>query len=201
MGSTVSPPGPRAVHLCIDMQNLFAPGGPWATPWFDNALPAIAQLVAHAPERTVFTRFIPPATVSEASGMWRAYYRKWIDVTRERLPPQLLDLAPQLQQFAPPASIIDRMVYSAFGGGELHDFLEDRGMDTLIVSGGETDVCVLSTVLCAVDLGYRVILVEGALCSASDESHDAILGLFSKRFDIQVGVQSVQEILRSWKPE
>jgi nicotinamidase-related amidase len=56
-------------------------------------------------------------------------------------------------------------------------------------------------VLCAVDLGYRVILVEGALCSASDESHDAILGLFSKRFDIQVGVQSVQEILRSWKPE
>jgi nicotinamidase-related amidase len=39
--------------------------------------------------------------------------------------------------------------------------------ETLIISGGETDVCVLSTVLSAVDLGYRIILVEGALCSSS----------------------------------
>jgi nicotinamidase-related amidase len=72
--------------------------------------------------------------------------------------------------------------------------------ETLIISGGETDVCVLSTVLSAVDLGYRIILVEGALCSSSDESHDAILGLYRQRFDIQIGVADVEHILGLWKP-
>jgi nicotinamidase-related amidase len=73
-------------------------------------------------------------------------------------------------------AVIDRMVYSAFGNGSLFEFLSPRHVDTLILSGGETDVCVLSTVLSAIDLGNRIILVE-ALCSSSDESHDAIINL------------------------
>jgi nicotinamidase-related amidase len=200
MGSEVSSPGPNAVHLCIDMQNLFAPHGPWATPWMEKVLPSIVRLAEHAPERTVFMRFIPPASPLEAVGMWREYYRKWDNVTRDRLSPEMLDLVPELQKFAPPASVIDRMVYSAFGGGRLPDFLTGHHVDTLIVSGGETDVCVLSTVLSAIDFGYRVILVEGALCSSSDESHDAIVGLYRQRFDIQVGVADLEQILRLWKP-
>lgn len=201
MGSTLSLPGPNAVHLCVDMQNLFAPGGPWATPWMERALPSIIRLTAHAPERTVFTRFIPPANASEAAGMWRDYYRKWDNVTRDQLSPEVLDLVPELRRFVPPASVIDRMVYSAFGSGRLLDFLAGHHVETLIVSGGETDVCVLSTVLSAIDIGYRIILAEGALCSSSDESHDAILGLYRQRFDIQIEVANLEEILSLWKPE
>jgi nicotinamidase-related amidase len=52
---------------------------------------------------------------------------------------------------------------------------------TLIVTGAETDVCVLSTVLAAVDLGYRIIVVKDGLCSSADESHDALLGLYARR--------------------
>ena len=92
------------------------------------------------------------------------------------------------------------MVYSAFGGGRLLDFLTGPHVDTLIVSGGETDVCVLSTVLSAIDLGYRIILVQDALCSSSDESHDAILGLYCQRFDIQVGVAGLEQILGYGSP-
>ena len=201
MGTTGAAPGPNAVHLCVDMQNLFAPGGPWATPWMAKVLPSVARLVAHAPERTVFTRFLPPVRASEAPGMWREYYRKWGHVTQERLQRESLDLVAELRQFAPPASVVDRSVYSAFGGGRLLDFLTERHVDTLIVSGGETDVCILSTVLSAIDIGFRVILVEGALCSSSDESHDAILGLYRQRFDIQVAVQELDHILSTWKTD
>jgi nicotinamidase-related amidase len=49
--------------------------------------------------------------------------------------------------------------------------------DGLIVTGSETDVCVLSTVMSAVDLGYRVILVRDAVCSSSDAGHEALLSL------------------------
>jgi spore maturation protein CgeB len=41
-----------------------------------------------------------------------------------------------------------------------------------VISGGETDVCVLAAVMDAVDAGYRVVLAADALCSVSDESHD-----------------------------
>jgi nicotinamidase-related amidase len=200
MGSTLFPPGSKAVHLCIDMQNLFAPGGPWATPWTEKVLPSIERLAAHAPERTVFTRFIPPVSASDAGGMWREYYRKWDNVTRDRLNPALLEIVPQLRKFTPPAAVIDHMVYSGFGGGHLLDILGSHHVDTLIVSGGETDVCVLSTALSAVDLGYRIILIEDALCSSSDESHDAILGLYAKRFDIQISLTILERILELWKP-
>ena len=133
--------------------------------------------------------------------MWRDYYQKWENVTRDQLKPDFLNLRPELERFVPPASVIDRMVYSAFGGGRLLDFLTGHHVDTLIISGGETDVCVLSTVLSAIDLGYRIILVDGALCSTSDESHDAILALYRQRFDIQVGVAKLEEVLDAWKQE
>jgi hypothetical protein len=29
--------GPRAAHLCIDMQRLFSREGPWPTPWMDGS--------------------------------------------------------------------------------------------------------------------------------------------------------------------
>jgi nicotinamidase-related amidase len=51
----------------------------------------------------------------------------------------------------------------------LIEHLRQREADALIVSGSETDICVLATVLDAVDLGYRVIVVRDAVCSSSDE--------------------------------
>jgi nicotinamidase-related amidase len=195
-----APAGPDAVHLCVDMQNLFAPGAPWAAPWMERALPKIVRIAAHAPEHTVFTRFIPPARADEAEGMWRPYYRKWADVTLEKLDPGLLELVSALRGFVPPAAVVDRGVYSAFAGGALHDLLRRRKAQTLIVTGGETDVCVLSTVLSAIDLGYRVILAQGALCSSSDQGHDSVLDLCSQRFDIQIAVQSPEEIVSGWRP-
>ena len=42
-----------------------------------------------------------------------------------------------------------------------------RRCDTVIVTGGETDMCVLSTVLGAADYGLRTIVVQDAVCSAS----------------------------------
>jgi nicotinamidase-related amidase len=199
MGKLLSPLGPNAVHLCIDMQNLFAPGAPWATPWMERVMPLILRLASHAPARTVFTRFIPPQNKQSARGVWKAYYEKWECVTREKIASQLLDLVPSLMPFVPPASIIDRQTYNAFGNGRLHGFLENHRVDTLVLSGGETDVCVLASVLAAVDLGYRVILAEDALCSSSDESHDAMLELYTRRFDVQIEVASTDAILQCWK--
>ena len=198
MGDLKRPLGPSAVHLCIDMQRLFAPEGPWPTPWMARVLPSVVRLVEYSPSRSLFTRFIPPNSPDDVPGMWQTYYRKWRDVTRDRIDTALLDLVPALQRHVPPAGIFDRMQYSAFANGGLHTFLRRRGIDTIIVTGSETDVCVLSSVLAAVDLGYRVVVARDAICSSSDESHDALLGLYRRRFDIQIEMAEVEEIVAIW---
>jgi nicotinamidase-related amidase len=131
--------------------------------------------------------------------MWRAYYRKWAEVTRHRIDPALLGLMPALERYAPPAWIFDKSVYSAFATGTLHRELRQSGVTTLIVTGAETDVCVLSTVLAAVDLGYRIIVVKDGLCSSADESHDALLGLYARRFDLQVELTEADRLLEMWQ--
>jgi nicotinamidase-related amidase len=123
MGRFVTPPGDRTVHLCIDMQNLFTPGAPWATPWLERTVPVITALVEHAPKRTVFTRFIPPLNKDAARGVWKAYYKKWECVTREKLAPHMIELIPALARHAPPAAVIDRQTYCAFGNGRLSAYL------------------------------------------------------------------------------
>jgi nicotinamidase-related amidase len=198
MGQLIASPGPHAIHLCIDMQGLFAPGAPWATPWMERALPQALKLTAHAPQRTVFTRFIPVRNKAEARGVWKAYYEKWECVTRDQVDPRLLELVPPLARFVPPATVIDRQTYCAFSNSRLQAFLDQHHVETLIVSGGETDVCVLATVLAAVDTGYRVILAEDALCSSSDESHDALINLYTRRFSLQIEVAPVVSIIASW---
>jgi nicotinamidase-related amidase len=67
----------RSVHLCVDMQRLFTADGPWPTPWMDRVLPVVAGLAHRHPERTIFTRFIPPERAELMPGMWRRYYARW----------------------------------------------------------------------------------------------------------------------------
>ncbi len=55
MGNLKASVGPDTVHLCLDMQRLFGPSGPWATPWMTRVLPTVVKLVECAPSRTVFT--------------------------------------------------------------------------------------------------------------------------------------------------
>jgi nicotinamidase-related amidase len=187
-----------AVHLCVDMQRLFGRGGLWETPWMERVLPTIAAVVALCPERTVFTRFIPPRKAEEAPGQWGQYYRRWTAVTREVLDPSQLDLVPELEQFVPPASIIDKPAYSAFYYSSLGGFLKQRDVTTLIVSGAETDVCVLSTVLAAVNIGYRVVIVEDGLCSSSDAGHDALMTMYRLRYTEQIDLITADLLPEVW---
>lgn len=193
------PLGGNCLHLCVDMQRLFAPGGPWTVPWASKVLPAIVELTARHPERTVFTRFIPAREPASGPGSWARYYRRWAEVTLSRIDPRLVELMPELARFTPPARLLDKRVYSPWTEGRLDAMLCGSGVDTLVVTGGETDVCILATVLGAVDRGFRVVLVADALCSSVDRTHDALMELYRSRFSEQVEAVRLQEMLDCWR--
>lgn len=187
-----------AVHLCLDMQRLLAPEGPWPTPWAARSLENVIRLSEAHTARTIFARFVPPRSPGEMPGIWKRYYEKWREVTREFIDPTLLSLLPPLERFSPPALILDKMRYSAFTGTELILVLAELRCKTLVVTGAETDVCALSTIMSAVDLGYRVIVVSDAVCSSSDLCHDALLNLYQQRFSLQLEIADTSTVLESW---
>jgi nicotinamidase-related amidase len=193
------PLGAGTLHLCIDMQNLFAQQTPWHTPWMNRVLPVVERIAAHRPERTIFTRFLPPRRPEDLPGSWRRFYRRWQELTLDRIDPHWLELVPELARFAPPATVVDKRFYSPFSEPALPDLLRRRSADALIVTGAETDMCVLATVLAAVDRGYRVVLADDALCSSSDETHDALMTLYRKRFGEQIEMVSSDAVLAAWR--
>jgi len=193
------PLGESCLHLCVDMQRLFAPGGPWAVPWAQKVLPAIEEIAAGHPRQTLFTRFIPAARPGQGPGMWARYYQRWAGVTLANIDPGLVELIPSLARFAPPAKVLDKHVYSPWTEGRLDALLDGSGIDSLVITGGETDVCVLATVLGAIDRGYRTILVTDAICSSADQTHDALMELYHSRFSEQVEVVTAAELLDGWR--
>ncbi len=191
--------GNSTLHLCVDMQNLFAGDTPWHTPWMNRVLPNVLAIAGAHAAATLFTRFIPARSAAAAAGTWRRYYKHWAAVTLEQLAPGIVDLVPPLAELVPPAEVLDKATYGPWQDGALATRLDARDIDTLVVTGGETDVCVLGAVLGAVDRGYRVVLVSDALCSAEDATHDAIMALYRRRFDLQIETATTVQVLDAWR--
>ena len=82
----------RAVHLCVDMQRLFAEETEWASPAVLSIVPQVARICAHAPEHTIFTRFLTPDRIEDAKGQWKDFYRRWASVLASRLDRDIFDV-------------------------------------------------------------------------------------------------------------
>jgi nicotinamidase-related amidase len=180
------------------MQNLIGPQGPWAAQWAERVLPSVVALVEHAPQRCIFTRFVPPADETAMPEGWRDFYRAWPGMTAREVDPDAIELMAPLKIFTPPAKVMDKTRFSAFSNSALNASLQSMAAQALIVSGAESDMCVLATVLAAVDLGYPVIVATDALCSSSDPCHDAVLRLYHERFSQQIQAMPVEEIRAYW---
>jgi nicotinamidase-related amidase len=187
-------------HICIDMQRMFAEDTPWHVAWMEKVEPQIVELSRLHAERTIFTRFMPPRDAGEMPGAWRDYYRKWWMMTGEHLPPDMTKLVPELANLSPPAKVFDKQTYSPWHDGRLHSAFQRDGVTTLVLTGGETDVCVLATVFGAIDLGYKIIILEDAVCSGADETHDASLKVLGDRFSVQLQLMETEAFLRQPAP-
>lgn len=89
---------------------------------------------------------------------------------------------------------VDKARYSAFidTACGLEDMLKQRGIDTLVVCGVSTNVCVESTARDAMMLNYRVLLAADACAAGSETLHAATLNSFYQNFG---DVQATDDIL------
>jgi ureidoacrylate peracid hydrolase len=98
----------------------------------------------------------PPSRPNVAGGTWEA---------------QVVDeIAPRPEDY-----IIPKYRWSAFFQTYLELALRTRGIDTIILSGGSTDVGVASTAYAARDLDYNLVIVSDACKSAEQDNHDQLM--------------------------
>lgn len=199
-GLRFGPLGEHWVHLCVDMQRMFAEDTPWQTEWMQRVLPNVRAIVEIDPARTIFTRFIPPLRANEAAGSWHRYYERWEMMTREQIGPEMIELVPELRGYVPPARVEDKTILSPWANG-LGSRLDAEGVDTVIVTGAETEVCVLAAVMGAVDRGYRVVIATDAICSSADETHDAMMKIYHDRFGMQVETVTTAQLVAAAQSE
>jgi nicotinamidase-related amidase len=60
--------GSNWIHLCIDMQRMFAEDTPWHVPWMRQVSPQVQEIAERHPQQTIFTRFVPPRHAADMPG-------------------------------------------------------------------------------------------------------------------------------------
>lgn len=80
--------------------------------------------------------------------------------------------------------LMEKSASSAFfpGKSPLPELLEERSIDTVLITGTVTNVCCESSARDASTLGYRVIMVADANATVNDDMHNATLQTIYRTF-------------------
>ena len=94
---------------------------------------------------------------------------------------------------APEDYLIPKYRWSAFFQTYLDLALRTRKIDTIILSGGSTDVGVASTAFAARDLDYNLVIVSDACSSPEQDNHDQLMRrIFPRMARVRTAAQVVE---------
>lgn len=181
----------RAAHVVVDLQAAYlVPGAPFEIPAARSILPnvnALSQAVRSAGGLVVILQH----TVDEAAlRSWSVYYDHIVGADRRRL------LAEALRPGSPGHAVwpdldvqpgdwqVCKTRFGAFmaGSSDLHERLQSRGIDSIILSGTATNCCVESTAREAMSLNYRTFVASDATATDTDGEHNASLSMLLNTF-------------------
>ncbi|MCI0497486.1 MAG: hydrolase [Thermoplasmata archaeon] len=110
------------------------------------------------------------------------------------LGPTLREVERALPTYAPDM----KMAFSAFDCAPFCERVTGSGRRTLVVTGIETHICVLQTVMDAISLGFKVHVVADAVSSTDAEDHATALARMTAMGAVVTTSQSLlYEIMRS----
>jgi ureidoacrylate peracid hydrolase len=174
----------RTAHVIVDLQNGFMePGAPVEVPVAREIVGAVNRISAAVRERggqNIFLRMTIDDDSQASWSNWFAYMHS--GASRLRMAEAFTRdahywrLWPQLD-FMGTDVAIDKTRFGAFvpGASRLHEFLQKRVIDTLIITGTLTNCCCESTARDAMQMNYKIIFVADANAALTDAAHNATL--------------------------
>jgi ureidoacrylate peracid hydrolase len=171
----------RTALLVIDMQNAFvAPGAPIEVPAARAIVAPINRLAAELRCRGVTIVWV--AHENRADGRdWAGFFDAFVAPGRRAEAAAALAAGSKLQQLWPELQVaasdlrVAKNRYSAFIKSDFEKELRQRGIDTLLLAGTKTNVCVECTARDAMMLDFKVVLVSDCTAALSDDEQRATL--------------------------
>ena len=80
----------------------------------------------------------------------------------------------------PEDMVSEKRRFSAFFKTDMDQTLRTLGVDTVVVTGLATHVCILSTALDAVASDFKAIVIEDCCAAHSPEIHEGVIKIFGK---------------------
>jgi nicotinamidase-related amidase len=115
-------------------------------------------------------------------------------------PPDWTDLVPELEQH-PTDRLVTKQRWGAFLGTDLDDYLRQRGVTQVVVTGVATSAGVESTARSAHDLGYNVTLVIDAMTDMNADAHRHCVETIFPRLSETAQTHDVLNLLREDLPK
>jgi maleamate amidohydrolase len=188
--------GQRPAVIVIDFSNAFTrgasqfPGGDFAA-----ELAATRRLLdgARKAGRPVIYTTIAYDDPKRESGFWGKKV-PWLDHCRSGSDAVAIDvdLDPQ-----PDEPVIVKKFPSAFFETDLHARLRAQQVDTLIVTGCTTSVCVRATAIDSMQHGYHTLVAKEAVGDFNDALHAVHLRDMDARYADVVGVDELLDYFRA----
>ena len=179
--------------VVVDMQNDFVRvGAALEVPDARATIPAHLKLLEAFRQRrlpVIYTKFLTfqqpvllwewsPQALPDTKCCWKGHKRYYPDMGREIECTDVIDeLAPQ-----PGDPIIEKYCYGAFHGTPLAQTLQFLQVETLVVTGTVTQICVEETARQAFHHNYPTTMVSDAVSSFAPDLHAATLKNFAGKF-------------------
>ena len=196
----------RTAHVVVDLQNGFvAPGQPAEIATARDIVPNVNRISASLRAGGGHIVYIQNTIDAEAKQGWSNWFAHMSGQRRA----DAMDAAfaegsfghalwPELDVL-PGDHRVNKRRFGAFvqGSSNLHDMLQARNVDTLIITGTATNVCCESTARDAMMMNYKVIFVSDGTATFNDEEHNATLGILLAMFaDVMTTDEVVQRLSR-----
>ena len=181
------------VLLVVDMQNDFVRvGAPLEVPEARATIPAHQTLLGAIRELqipVIYTKFVAgpepillwewsPVHAPPVCSCWKGVERYYPDVATELDCSDIIDeLYPE-----PGEPIVEKFGYGAFHDTNLDELLKERDVESVLVTGTVTQICVEETARESSKRGYRTTIISDAVSSYMPDLHAAVLKNFALKF-------------------
>jgi ureidoacrylate peracid hydrolase len=172
----------RTAHVVVDLQNGFMePGAPVEVPMAREIVDNVNTISAAVRQAGGVNVFLQMTIDDDDLKSWSNWFGRFTGATAGV--PEAFRKGAHYWRLWPGLDVqdqdlkVDKHRFGAFvpGASDLHQVLQGRGIDTLIISGTVTNCCCESTARDAMQMNYKLIFVTDANAAFSDAAHNATL--------------------------
>ena len=196
----------RTAHIVVDLQNGFmAEGAPLEVPTAREIVPNVNRIAAAVRAAGGVNVFLHVTHDPAEPQPWTTRYQEYLSAEKTAVHKAAFTRGAYNWQLWPllevqPSDLtVEKTRFSAFVPGTcvLHDTLQARGIDTVIVTGTLTNVCCESTARDAMQRNYRVIFIADGNAALTDAEHNATLGNMATLFADVMTTEHVLAVIKA----